>query len=177
MTKRRAERKRTLASTAEVDELESRIMASALKAIETVSTVLAEKEGIATLAKLKFDQIGRDPLDRERPLNLIEQLNQTFTYLTTLRGVKFLLEHHPKGAPFTVNLGTSAGPDIVSSDKNIVAEVFAATSPKSNNKLKKDLDKVSKMAAKHKYVFYCSPVGHDEKLSSKGVTIQRLQIL
>jgi hypothetical protein len=174
MTRRRIERKRTLASTAQVDELETTIIASVLKAIECVSAILTQENGVGSLAKLKFDKVGRDPLDKDRMLNFVEQLNQTFTYLATLRGVKYLLKRHPKAAPFIVNLGTASGPDIVSMDGSIMAEVFAATSPQSNKKLKKDVERVSKTAADHKYVFYYSPIAHKQEPVGNGVNIVRL---
>ena len=57
-----------------------------------------------------------------------------------------------------LNLGTSPGPDIISKDGAVVAEVFAATSPFRNDKLKKDSNRVIGFKESvHKYVFYYSP--------------------
>ena len=97
---------------------------------------------MAVLEALKFKQSGRDPLDPTKPLNMIEQLNQTFTYLVSVRAVEFLFEKHPEAAPFRVNLGTAAGSDVESVDGSVAAEVFAAVAPHNNHKLAKDIAKV-----------------------------------
>jgi hypothetical protein len=43
-------------------------------------------EPMALLKALRFELVGHDPLTGE-PLNVVEQLNQTFTILVTLRAV------------------------------------------------------------------------------------------
>jgi hypothetical protein len=119
----------------------------------------ARVEGdMAALWRMKFEPLGFDPIDGTSRLNLIEQINQSFTYLTSALAVKLLFYLHPDLAPFTLNLGTAAGSDIESLTKpGLAAEVFAATSPSSNQKLKKDIEKVGKAEAKYKYVFFMSP--------------------
>ena len=42
---------------------------------------------------LKVQKTGCNPLDAESPLNLIEQLNQTFTYLASAK--EALIYSHP----------------------------------------------------------------------------------
>lgn len=82
---------------------------------------------------MKFSPVGCDPLDADTPLNLIEQINQTFTYLASAKAVKLLLQLHPELAPFTVNLGTSPGSDIESrTGAALAAEVFAAVNTSNN---------------------------------------------
>ena len=117
-------------------------------------------DALQVLGAIKFDKIGRDPLDPTRPLNLIEQVNQTFTALVSVRAVKYLFDHHPEAAPFRVNLGTAAGSDIESLEGSVAAEVFSATHPESNQKLKKDIARVSAVSAKHRYVFFHCPGDH-----------------
>jgi hypothetical protein len=110
------------------------------------------------LYRIKFERIGCDPFNPQRPLNLIEQVNQTFTYLASFKAAKMLFSWHSGLTSLRMNLGTSSGIDIGSDyDSGISAEVFAATSPSSNDKLKKDIEKVSKSTAKHKYVFFMCP--------------------
>ena len=41
-------------------------------------------------------------------------------------------------------------------DGAVVAETFAATHPDSNRKLQNDVEKLRRVDAKHKYVFYLS---------------------
>jgi hypothetical protein len=131
---------------------------STRKRIEDLSTY---KSGALLFHDLRFLEIGQDPLE-ERPLNFIEQLNQTFTYLTSFKATEYLIKAHAQSAPFILNLGTSPGYDIVSKDGLVIAEVFAATSPFSNDKLKKDCIRVAdSIKAIHRYVFYYSPGNHN----------------
>jgi len=115
-------------------------------------------QALHALWSMKVAPIGCDPLDAEQPLNLIEQLNQTFTYIASARAAKILLSLHPDATPFTLNLGTAGGSDIVSeSGAGVAAEVFAAVTTKSNGKLAKDMEKVRKSSKFHKYVFFMCP--------------------
>ena len=143
-------------SDADVLELERLITASAIASVANLKTMAERGDALRTLAAVKFDAIGCDPLS-DRPLNLIEQVNQTFTYLATCAAVRQLLELHANAAPFILNLGTTPGPDIISCDGSVAAEVFAATHPASNDKLRKDLAKAAAFSAKYKYVFFSWP--------------------
>jgi hypothetical protein len=120
---------------------------------------LAGTEGpLEFLYQLKFNPIGCDPLRPSRSLNLIEQLNQTFTCLASFNGADFLFSRHPKVQRLTLNLGTNAGTDIeTSEDGGIAAEVFAAVTPQNNEKLIQDIRRVSGFKAKHRYVLFMSP--------------------
>lgn len=151
---------REISNTAEIDDLERAIVASADPTAGALRTLLATANGIEFLAQLKFYKAGRDPLSA-RPLNLIEQVNQTFTYLASCDALRYLLAHHADRAPFAIHLGTAAGADIESTDRSIVAEVFAATHPGSNQKLMKDLRKLRACtSAAHRYLFYSCPGEH-----------------
>jgi hypothetical protein len=148
---------REISSEADILELEHAINSSAERAVRALRTLLASAPAVVALAAVKFENIGCDPLS-DRPLNLIEQVNQTFTYLATCEALRELFHRHPEATPFVINLGTAAGPDIIAKDQSIVAEVFATTHPRSNDKLRKDVMKVSNWsAAAHKYVFYSCP--------------------
>ena len=149
-------KRRLISNLDELNDLEKRVTGSAAATAERLSQQLLGAKDLSALASIKFDQTGCDPLDIKRPLNFVEQLNQSFTYLASIEGVRWLLEHHPANAPFHLNLGTVSGPDIVSADGEIVAETFAATHPDSNDKLRKDIAKVRLLPAKHRYVFYLS---------------------
>ncbi len=123
---------------------------------------IAELAGEATplhfLYQLKFDALGCDPLDPSRQLNLIEQLNQCFTYLASFNGAELLFSNHTRIKSLTLNLGTKSGWDIESEDDGgVVAEVFAAVTPQNNDKLTKDIQKVSGSSARHRYVLFMCP--------------------
>ena len=152
------QKSQSFATAESVAALEAVVTMSASAAAKALNELLIRESPLGVLRRLKFESVGRDPLS-DRPLNLIEQVNQTFTYLATFEAVKYLFRIHPASAPFTVNLGTASGPDISSSDGSVVAEVFAAVTPNNNQKLSKDLKKLSKVAAAHRYVFY-SCIGH-----------------
>ena len=68
---------------------------------------------MSVLRAMRFDTVGHDPLTGE-PLNVVEQLNQTFTILVTLRAIEQLFELHPDAGGFRLALGTSSGRDIES---------------------------------------------------------------
>ena len=131
---------------------------SAEEAAFKLNDISSYNGSLEFLNEIKFEKIGCDPLDRERPLNFIEQVNQTFTYFASFRASKFLFKQHQNLNSLTLNLGTKSGLDIFSEyDGGIAAEVFAAVNPKNNNKLQKDIEKVSATKAKHKYVFFMCP--------------------
>ena len=150
-------KKRSFHTMEEADQFMVDLCQSAKFAIDRLGDQVDKNTGIDVLANIKFKPIGCDPLDTDRPLNLIEQVNQTFTYLATIRAIKKLMVLHPDLLPFTVNLGTTSGSDIECGNDVLAAEVFAAVNTTNNKKLAKDRQKVSQTKAKHKYVFFMCP--------------------
>lgn len=148
---------RVIATPEEADALERSVTASAARAVQNIQAAANGFDAIKVLWHMKVATVGCDPLDAESPLNLIEQLNQTFTYIASARAVKELLAEHPSDAPFKLNLGTTAGSDIESQEGRIAAEVFAAVNTSNNRKLAKDIEKVSATDAPIKYVFFMCP--------------------
>lgn len=143
-----------IASRAEARALEERIRASATAAAAALAGLLASEAPLDAFRAMKFRPIGFHPLDAEQPLNLLEQVHRTFAWLVAVRGVQHLLERHPGHAPYTLDLGSSAGPDIVSADGRVEAEVCALVSAAGNRKLESDLQRMRASAAEHRYVFY-----------------------
>jgi hypothetical protein len=166
---------RTVQSEGDIDQLIELVSKSAEKALLHVAKSTESRQGLQALWSMKFAPIGCDPLNSESPLNLIEQLNQTFTYLASAKALRLLLQLHPELAPFKVNLGTSAGSDIESGlNEGLAAEVFAAVKISNNRKLAKDIAKVLKTPARLKYVFFMCPgyeVGRQPKLEQAGVEV------
>jgi len=141
----------------ELDSIEASAARSAERSLQQLASS-SGPEALKALWRMKVEAIGCDPMNAERPLNLIEQLNQTFTYIASARAARILFEKHPGAAPFTLNLGTAAGSDIESEKEGgVAAEVFAAVNTSNNKKLKKDIAKVSATTARFKYVFYMCP--------------------
>lgn len=121
---------------------------------KAISCQRLEKHGIEFLEVLRFEQVGIHPKDGKTPLNIVEQINQTFTYLFSFAAVEYLLEEKIGADGYVLNLGTKSGSDNVSIRKGIVV---AAVDPLNNQKLKKDIAKVVSTTAKYKFVFYYSP--------------------
>jgi hypothetical protein len=114
----------------------------------------------AWMQAAKFNAIGFDPYSSTRQLNLVEQINQHWSLVAALEAVRNLFKIHPTAEGFSIAAGASAVQpfDLMHlGDIEIVAEVFAATSPNSNQKLSKDLNKLSKSAFAHRYVMFVSP--------------------
>lgn len=144
----------------DIDPLLDRLRAAATRTVQALAHLTAsEPDGIEVLRRIKFTEMAWHPID-DRPLNLVEQVNQTWTYLVTLKALLFLFERHPEAGGFRLNLGTEGGTDIVSVVPNLVAaEVFAAVHPANNRKLVKDRQKLVRECpdAQTRYVFFAAP--------------------
>jgi len=173
-------KKITLTNSTKVAPFTTAIMDAADAAKERLLELSETRNGIQLLEAMKFEKVGYDPLDTERELNLVEQMNQSFTYLASFRAAEILFQRHEGLSELSLNLGTRAGSDIESLEaEGIAAEVFAATRPTSNGKLKKDIAKVAATDATHKYVFFICPgieAGPYEGGATDGVLVWSLGI-
>jgi hypothetical protein len=112
------------------------------------------------LRRMKFETIGYHPVE-DRPLNFIEQINQTWTFAVALAAARQLLDLHPDVGGFRLAPGAHASIplDIMSEAKEQVgAETFAAVPPRNNGKLVADLAKMAQRPEIHRYVFFMSPL-------------------
>lgn len=98
-----------ISSKIEIEHLKSMLIESSTQTTEKLLNLVGSNDPVKLLMDMKFGEVGCDPLKKERSLNIIEQLNQTFTYLASLLAVESLLDKHPKAMPFTLNLGTAGG--------------------------------------------------------------------
>lgn len=169
-------KKITLHKIEDVDAYIEKIRSSAKEAQLKLTEISEKAAPLELLYRIKFERIGCDPFNVQRPLNLIEQVNQTFTYLASFKAAKLLFSWHSGLTSLGLNLGTQSGTDIESDyDDGISAEVFAAVAPTSNDKLKKDIEKISKSQARHKYVFFMCP-NCDESQYSKCKTQEGIKV-
>jgi hypothetical protein len=145
-------------SVSDVDTLERIVVASCEELLESINAAVTENRGLSALAAMKFGNTGHDPLDASRPLNLMETLIQSFKYLANIVATRELFRTHAANAPFLIRFGGAPGPDIVSRDGQVAAQTFATTYPDSNQKLAKDVERVRAIRARHRYVFFLSPV-------------------
>ncbi|MDR6953412.1 hypothetical protein J2X65_002773 [Ancylobacter sp. 3268] len=79
-------------TSGDADELMAIVRASAARAREWIAAQSGDP--LDLLRRMKFDPIGFHPID-DRPLNLIEQINQTWTFAVAIAAARQLLELHP----------------------------------------------------------------------------------
>ena len=167
-------------STLEIDKLIQSVRAASDRTVHSLRDLLAnERDSLQVLRLMKFHEIGHHPSE-DRKLNIIEQVNQTFTYLVSLESAKWVLQAHPELLPagINLNLGTAPGFDLESVDAEILAaEVFSATHPRSNDKLRKDLRRLSEeaVAYRHRYVFFSCP-GYGAGQQTALETVEGIQV-
>jgi len=141
----------------ELEELEQKLYESMDKTLSQISSEITSNCSHTLFSKMKFGGVGFDPLNPDRELNIIEQINQSFTYLASFYALEVLFTKYRELAPFRLNLGTASGSDIESECGGLTAEVFASVTPTNNQKLKKDIDKVLQTNANLKFVFFICP--------------------
>jgi hypothetical protein len=148
----------TIRTPADLDGYMDKVREAARRAQERIASEIGDP--LAALRRMKFEPIGCHPVEH-RALNLIEQINQTWTYVAALAATRQLLASHPDAGGFRLAPGAHApfgSLDIMSEAEGLVgAETFAAVKPTNNGKLKEDLDKMAKRPELHRYVFFYCP--------------------
>lgn len=147
----------TVRSTEDADRLMARIRASAARAHDWIAAQTGDP--LEMLRQMKFEPIGAHPVE-DRPLNLVEQLNQTWTYAVAIAAARQLLVLHPEAGGFHLAPGAHMARelDVMSVMPGLVgAETFAAVHPRNNGKLEADLTKLGARAETHRYAFFLSP--------------------
>jgi hypothetical protein len=130
------------------------------------------------LRAMKFETIGFHPV-ADHALNVVEQINQTFTYAVALAAARELLILHPEANGFHLAPGAHASLalDIMSEVDGLVgAETFAAVSPRNNGKLAADLAKLALRPETHRYVFFASPKFPGLKRVQQLETVDGVQV-
>jgi hypothetical protein len=143
-----------VATAADADEHIAKLKVAAAKAHKWIAE--QSYDPLEFLRAVKFEKNGFHPISHHK-INLIEQVNQTWTYLVALKAAMLLLEWHPEACGLTLAPGATASQelDIMSVTPGLVgAETFAATSPGSNGKLNNDLVKMMQRSENHRYVFF-----------------------
>jgi hypothetical protein len=148
----------TVHSVADAEALADEVRAAADYAQEWLFGRIGDPVGL--LRQMKFEPVGFHPISHG-PLNLVEQINQTWTFFAAIAAAKQLLVLHPEAGGFRLAPGAHAALplDIMSEAEGLVgAETFAAVSPRNNDKLQKDLAKLQGRLETHRYVFFLSPL-------------------
>lgn len=145
-------------SVDDTDRVLDTIRASALRAHDWVAAQAGDP--LDMLKRMKFEAVGFHPIE-DRPLNIVEQINQTWTYYVAAAATKQLLNLHPEVGGFHLAPGAHASLelDIMSAEPGLVgAETFAAVDPRNNRKLYLDLQKMAARSERYRYVFFMSPL-------------------
>ena len=149
----------------QVTQLEEAIIKNAEASFEVLKEYSATTDAMHFFTAIKFTKLGKDPITG-KALNLIEQINQTYSNLVTLAAVRDLLRRYPEKS-FLLNLGAKAGYDVQSTDGEVVAECFAVTSVSSNDKMNKDCKKLRLSKAKYKYIYFQSNEDSEQALQNR----------
>ena len=178
----------TVTTSNEVAKLIADVQNNLQQTMTRLTENLQNMNPLAVAYDLRFtDQHACNPLKSATPLNFIEQLNQSYTYLISLKAAAYLFAQFPALGSLNLNLGTTNGADIETgsgSSPSIVAETFAATHANSNRKLQKDIKKVCDYTAVHYFVFYYVhlnpgnlPLHDNKRVNGKNVQLVRFDSL
>ena len=132
----------TVSTPEQVEILRSHIIENAEISFCSLKESMSKMGPMQFYAALKFEKIGRDPLDGKEE-NFIEQLNQMYSDLVVLAAAGDLMSQYP-GISLELQLGVGPGYDICATDGLIAAECFAVTTVSSNRKMDKDCKKLMK---------------------------------
>lgn len=146
-----------LVTHADLDRHERRIRKVASSTLNDLRCLVnAATNGLDALALLKFSKVGKDPI-KGTELNFIEQLNQTFTAVASMKAARHIFLTLKDAHGITMNLGTNAGHDLEVWDKNKkligISEIFASVKPGNNSKLRDDLRRVRESKIESKLSF------------------------
>jgi hypothetical protein len=173
-------------SPRDVDEQLERVKSAALATAETLKDLITAPP-LCLFLKAKFERFGRHPTMGHR-LNLVEQINQTWTFIAALEAARLLLGlkehasvralHLAPGAHVTQKFDIMSTPDAGETLPHLAAEAFAAVTPTNNGKLKKDLSKLALPVARYRYVFMICPLHprteHLVQYDQQGVAVWSL---
>ena len=170
----------TIRSVADAERLMDQIRASAVRVHDWIAAQTGDP--LDMLRRMKFDPVGFHPVEG-RPLNLVEQINQTWTYAVAVAAARQLLLLHPKAGGFHLAPGARMARelDIMSAVPGLVgAETFAAVDPRNNNKLAADLMKLASRPETYRYVFFLSPrfpeAARQPQLERDGVQVWSIAV-
>lgn len=148
----------TIRTVGEANDLMALVLASATRTQRWISEHTGDP--LDLLRQMKFAAVGYHPIDG-RPLNLIEQVNQTWTFVVAIAAAQQLLKLHPQTSGMRLAPGAHASLDldIMSEEPGFIgAETFAAVNPRNNGKLVADITKLAGRHERHRYVFFMSPM-------------------
>lgn len=157
MAKIKSQNKMLVSTPAEAEALMELVRHSARKVHDWVAAQVGDP--LDMLERMKFEPVGFHPIEHYE-LNLVEQINQTWTYAVAIAAAKHLLQLHPDAKGFYLAPGAHAARplDIMSVVENMVgAETCAVVDPRNNRKIENDVAKLDARTEAHRYVFFMCP--------------------
>ena len=152
----------TVNAPEQIETLSNTVLINADATQAVLKKCIAEMSAVQFFAAMKFDKIGAGPISGKAQ-NIIEQVNQMYSDLVVLTAAKNILNQYP-GMTLELQLGSSSGYDIESSDGLLVAECFAVTTVSNNKKLSKDCIKLMQSNAPIKCIYFYTHEDSEEKL-------------
>lgn len=143
-----------ITSEDQLTQHQTEVITAARKTTAQLRRMLTEHDGINLIHELRFDLTAFSPFDSDKPYNLVEAINQSFTALVSFAAASWILRDHELALPMQLNLGPVAGYDIEAAGGSIIAECFAAVTPNNNNKLMADFNRLHEADAEHRYLFF-----------------------
>lgn len=150
-----------ISSIKELDQAVQVVSTAGDRTVRALRDLLAnESDSFQVLRLLKFSDSARTP-SGERPLNLIEQVNQNLTSLARLQAARWVLQQHPQLLlqGLRIHLGPHTGFDMQSVEAGLLAaEVFAASHPGRHDRLRQDVGRLALVPdVPHRYVVFSCP--------------------
>ncbi|WP_457663193.1 hypothetical protein [Sinorhizobium medicae] len=147
----------TIWSLTDADRLLERVRDSARRVHDWIAA--QQGDPLDMLRRMKFEPVGFHPIEGYA-LNLVEQINQTWTFAVAVTAARKLLDLHPEAGGFHLAPGAHAARalDIMSVAEGLVgAETCAVVDPRNNGKIEKDIEKLAARPEACKYVFFMCP--------------------
>jgi hypothetical protein len=146
----------TVRAPSDIDDLMKVIRSSAARAQNWLSVQTGDS--LDFFRQMKYEAVGFHPIE-DRKINLVEQINQTWTFVAALAGARQLFKLHPNIGGFHLAPGAHASLDldIMSEVEGMVgAEAFAAVTPRNNQKLVGDMTKLALRSETYHLGDFCS---------------------
>lgn len=167
----------TLRSTEDIEAIRLSIISNCEKSVSRIKQ--NDADPLRAMFEMKFQATGFHP-SAGYALNLVEQINQTFTYLCALEAASLLFDWHQGLNGLSIYPGAHAPKgtldiEALEQPNFLGAETFAAVTPTNNRKLIKDLEKLRDREEEYRYVFFISPThmvtSRQERLEKYGVHV------
>lgn len=124
------------------------------RSVEHFKEMINRNCGEESILSIKFDKTVWDPITGQ-PSNFIEMINQYYSNMVVAIAAERIIELFPEQR-LQLNTGAKTGFDIVSLDNTIACECFSVVKVTSNQKMKKDSEKLLNADSQYRFIFFYS---------------------